>query len=236
MHNGLITEEHITFLSGSYRLEGILDYPDDTKLKAALLFLSPHPHMGGNMDNNVIRHLSRRCAEESCLTLRFNYHGVGKSELTLPEGTTVYDYWATLEQEERYDDLMLDVYAAYRKLEQAMPPQTPIVLVGYSLGAILALRLAQQLHPHFVVAISPPNKKRKLPDAHDIHLPVQCIGGDQDPFFDSNTLSDWIADAPNNKSMVVMPGCDHFFRKQEEDLFEYMYPMLSTHAQQNESR
>ena len=54
--------------------------------------------MGGNMDNNVIRHLSQGFNKEGCLTLRFNYHGVGKSEIKLPTDTALFNYWSSLEE------------------------------------------------------------------------------------------------------------------------------------------
>ena len=48
------TEEQVQFTSGPNTLEGVLAYPDDGEPEVAVLLLSPHPHMGGRMDNNVI--------------------------------------------------------------------------------------------------------------------------------------------------------------------------------------
>lgn len=230
MPEGPMTEERMTFLSESNRLEGILAYPDEEAPKSALLFLSPHPHMGGNMDNNVIEHLSHRFAEEGHLTLRFNYRGVGNSEIQLPDSTLLFDYWAALEEEERYGELMPDVREAYRELLQCMPPQSPVMIVGYSLGTILALRLLLEETPTKCIVIAPPNKKRALPEASDIHVPLYCIGGEQDFAFDPECMSEWLSDVPAATHLSCLPDGDHFFRLQEEDLFRRIYSLVNTHA------
>ncbi|MFP6583782.1 MAG: alpha/beta hydrolase [Candidatus Hydrogenedentota bacterium] len=229
-----ITEEHIQFSSSGNRLEGILSYPDDDAPQGSVLFLSPHPHMGGNMDNNVIRHLSRRFSEEGALSLRFNYRGVGKSEIDLPEELSLFEYWAALESEERYDDLMPDVRAAHDALEGTMPGRLPLTVIGYSLGGILALKMAQEKYARRVVAISPPNKKRSLPDFRTISTPLHCIGGEQDFVFDPDALAQCISDAQSDATLTRLPDVDHFFRKQEDELFQHLWGAVAEQPNVNE--
>lgn len=229
-----ITEERIQFSSSGNRLEGILSYPDDDAPQGAVLYLSPHPHMGGNMDNNVVRHLSRRFSEEGALSLRFNYRGVGRSEIDVPEELSLFEYWAALESEERYDELMPDVHAAYNALEETMSRRLPLMVIGYSLGGILALKMAQEKSAQRVVAISPPNKKRSLPDFRSISTPVHCIGGEQDFVFDPDALALCISDVQSDATLTRLPDVDHFFRKREEELFQHLRGAVAEPSNVNE--
>ena len=75
MANHDLIEEAVTIPCGTRTLEGILAYPERDAPKGGVLVLSPHPHMGGRMDNNVIAHLAKGLSETGCVTLRFNYGG-----------------------------------------------------------------------------------------------------------------------------------------------------------------
>ena len=72
-----IVEEWVTFQAGENALEGILAYPDHQAPREAALLLSPHPHLGGRMDNNLITALAHdlallrlRCADAPSLDRR----------------------------------------------------------------------------------------------------------------------------------------------------------------------
>src|SRR5208283_5387543 len=72
--------ERVQFPSGAYRLEGELAYSDLLPPNGAAVIAGPHPLLGGNMHNNVVRCLGDGLAEHGLATLRFNYRGVGGSE------------------------------------------------------------------------------------------------------------------------------------------------------------
>ncbi|NNL67031.1 MAG: hypothetical protein HKP30_12360, partial [Myxococcales bacterium] len=71
-------------------LDAELAYPAEGEPETTVLLLSPHPHLGGRMDNNLVRHLFVRAAEDGCAVLRFDYRGVGESTLRLPDGTSLF--------------------------------------------------------------------------------------------------------------------------------------------------
>src|SRR5690606_26117792 len=116
----------------------------------AVLLLNPHPQFGGNLNNNVIRHLARRLAEEGAVTLRFDYRGVGASTLALPPGQTAFSYFAEMERSRSYEALVPDAAAAFEHLEQNVLRGIPRIIAGYSFGAILAAMCAPQLQVHAI--------------------------------------------------------------------------------------
>ncbi len=56
----MIFEEHVIFNSDGLKLEGILSYDENTLSPPLVLLCPPHPHLGGDMENNVT-HAHRVC-------------------------------------------------------------------------------------------------------------------------------------------------------------------------------
>ncbi len=213
-------EESVVFEAAGERLEGVLAYPEAGRPDAAWLILAPHPHMGGRMENNLVRHLARRGAACGAATLRFDYRGVGRSTLALPEGTSLYDHFAALERERRYEALLPDAAAAWTTLTGAAGVVSRRVLVGYSLGAVLAGMLAPGLDVTHVVGVSPPTARVPLDAYRAVRPPVLFLGGDADFAFDPARFEEQRAALPRPVDFVSLAGADHFFRREEERVFE----------------
>jgi alpha/beta superfamily hydrolase len=47
-------EEHVHFNSDGLKLEGVLSYDENVLNPLIALLCPPHPHLGGDMENNVI--------------------------------------------------------------------------------------------------------------------------------------------------------------------------------------
>ncbi|KHE94229.1 MAG: hypothetical protein SCABRO_00002, partial [Candidatus Scalindua brodae] len=56
-------EEHIRFNSDGLNLEGVLSYDENIINPPMVLLCPPHPHLGGDMENNVITALGNVLAE-----------------------------------------------------------------------------------------------------------------------------------------------------------------------------
>lgn len=220
------TEEHITFSVEGDTLEGVVAYPDATMPETAILLLAPHPQMGGNMDNNVVRHLARRLASGGALTLRFNYRGVGGSTLTKLDTESMYAYYQRMEEEQRYEVLLPDAIAALGTLKDFASCRRT-VYVGYSLGAVLAGMLGRAVRPDAVFAISPPVKKVPLDVFQTGAFPRHFIGGDNDFAFPLDVFEAQYTALPDPKTFQLLQGMDHFFRKEEERV---VAAILSLHA------
>ncbi|MBI2424119.1 MAG: hypothetical protein HYV27_14910 [Candidatus Hydrogenedentes bacterium] len=215
-----ILQERIEIPCLGDTMEGELAYPEDLPVCAALLLLNPHPQLGGNLDNNVIRHLARRFAESGALTLRFNYRGIGNSTLTLPEGTIRFEYFATMEKERRYEQLKPDGLAAWNALRNAAPPGVPRILLGYSFGAILAGMIAPETGPARLAAISPPVLRVGLDMFRNVTAPKFFLAGGKDFVFEETPFRAYYDAMPAPKDYILFPDSDHFFRKEEERLFD----------------
>ncbi|MEJ2024042.1 MAG: alpha/beta hydrolase, partial [Deltaproteobacteria bacterium] len=72
-----MTAEKIDFRSGDLVLEGLLTRADGSR---GVVVTHPHPLYGGNMQNNVVRAITRAYREAGYTTLRFNFRGVGASQ------------------------------------------------------------------------------------------------------------------------------------------------------------
>jgi len=249
-----IVRERLRVPCGGESLDAELAYPARGEPAAAVLLLAPHPHMGGRMDNNVVRHLARRAAEDGCAALRFDYRGVGTSTLALPPGTSAYDHFEAMERGQRYEALLPDARAALAALDAAAAAG-PAVLVGYSLGAVLAGMLAAgagaapggpshggagtvvaasaPLSPGSPVspisrlaAVSPPVARVDLGPLDALALPRLFLGGDSDFAFDLARFRCAYAGMSGPRGFVRLPGADHFFRGEEERLYRALAPFL----------
>lgn len=213
------TEEQVRFPSGPNLLEGILSYPDAGTAEEAVLLLSPHPHLGGRMDNNVIAFLAQGLAAAGRVTLRFNYGGVGNSTLALADGDSAYEYWARIEAGQNYRAALPDALAA-RDFLCAAVPDARVGYVGYSFGACLAVLLAGGHAPDWLSAISPPVSRAPLEGVESLTMPNQFIAGDRDFAFDRQRFDSIFARVPGPKAFVELSGSDHFFRRDESRVFE----------------
>jgi alpha/beta superfamily hydrolase len=227
VETGGAIEEAVRFPSGALGLSGVLAYPASGEPRASLLVLAPHPHMGGRMDNNVVRHLARRAAESGFASLRFDYRGIGDSQIELPRGTSLYDHWAELERARRYDELLPDCEAAAAFLARTTGGLGTRVLVGYSLGAVLAGMLAPRVAATHVVGVAPPVARVSLTAWRSCAAPKLLIAGDRDFAFDADRCALELAALPEPRRFVAMPGADHFFRKQEERVWSALSEWLS---------
>lgn len=204
-------EENVSIGSKRGNLEGVLAYPEVSTPQTAVLLLSPHPNLGGSMDNNVIRHCARGFAESGCATLRFDYHGVGKSSAT-GVATSVKEYWAEIERNRRYSVLTEDIHAAWEFLRSALPHTTREILVGYSLGAAVAPHSALLAPCADVVAIAPPVARVAI-DGYDAFAGQKVfVTGGNDFVFDKAKFNALYDPLPAPKCHLSFPGQDHFFR------------------------
>jgi len=170
----------------------------------AALVCHPHPLGGGTFHNKVVYHAMKALnAPDFGLgwpVLRFNFRGTGRSQGT---------HDGTAESE--------DVQAAIAWLENEF--SLPIVVVGFSFGAAMALaaccRPGASDHVRALVALGLPTHA----EGRDYHYPflTQCslpklfLSGDRDQFAPASELVQVAATTAEPKKLVLLPGADHFF-------------------------
>lgn len=220
-----VVEECVLFRSEGLLLEGVFSYPEAGDIRGAILLPAPHPHLGGAMDNNVVRHLAVAAAGDGAATLRFNYRGVGRSQIRLEAGMSLYEHWERMEQELRYAEILPDATSALSHLIHMSGCRSASV-VGYSLGSVIAAMLASSHSVDRIVAVAPPVKRVGLAPFGACGKPILFIAGDRDFAFDLPRFKTEFDALPEPKQFSLLSPADHFYRKAEARLYEVVRAFL----------
>jgi len=215
-----IIEERITFVNDDgLQLTGVLAYPESIEPMNAVLLCSPHPHFAGNMDNNVICEIARELAVHS-ITFRFDYRGVGDSQINLPGELSVFDYWSDIEETKNYTDAVHDVSAAAHTLGSTIGElDIPFSVVGYSFGAAIGLLYGHENeNVCSLVAIAPPLGKVSFEFLSNCPKPGFFLIGTGDFLYSQEKTEQLRQTLTSNITVEVLENADHFFRGDENIL------------------
>lgn len=180
-----VSEVRITFKSEGLQLEGMLHRGEGP---LAAVVLHPHPQYGGDMDNHVVLALRQALAEAGATTLRFNTRGTGASDGAFDAGRG------------EAEDLRNAI--AHVRTEA---PDAPLVLAGYSFGALIAARVAPDSGLHALILVSPPAGLAPLPEL-PAGLPILLATGELDEIAPPEALR--AAETPERR-VVVVSGTGH---------------------------
>ncbi|MEO8631776.1 MAG: alpha/beta fold hydrolase [Chloroflexota bacterium] len=181
------------------RLEGTLRVPDGEP-RASVVIAHPLPTHGGEMRNPLIAGIARACAQRGWYALRFNFRGVGASEGNWTGGV------------EESDDIGAAVAHA-----RALAPGLPLGLVGYSFGALMALRWSSRGdRADALVLVGLPlrsvtGRDNDLPSVPDGTL---IVAAEHDQFGSAAELRERFPHA----RIAEVRGTDHFFVGHRDEL------------------
>jgi alpha/beta superfamily hydrolase len=195
----------LTLAGPAGKLESILNQGDPSARYAALI-CHPHPSGGGTMHNKVVYHAMKTLnAPEFGLewpVLRFNFRGTGLSEGE-HDGTAEIG----------------DVRAALCWLESEF--NLPIVVVGFSFGAAMALLACCGLSGSSVRALAAlglptrtNNREYHYSFLSHCTTPKLFLSGACDQFATPADLEQLAATTAEPKKLVLLPRADHFFNGQ----------------------
>jgi hypothetical protein len=186
------------------RLEAVIN-EGSAHASFAALVCHPHPKGGGTLHNKVVYHAMKALnAPEWGLewpVLRFNFRGTGLSE-------------GRHHGHEEVDDVLAALN--WLEIEYALP----IVAVGFSFGAAMALKACSQTTTDVraIAALGLPThaegRTYNYPFLPNLRLPKLFLSGAQDPYAPSAELGAVVAHAADPKQLVPVPGADHFFAGQ----------------------
>jgi len=217
--------EEIRFPSGQLMLEGRLYYPERNTIRGGVVLVGPHPMLGGDMNNNVVRGVSTWLARLGIGTLCFNYRGVGASEGKPPTITTnLAEFWATsrIEDESAYAD---DARAAKVELQELLGDVPHLGLVGYSFGCSLLPHIpCDQACP--LALIAPTVGRHDYAAYQNVSNSVLVIAPEGDFATDSAQIGAWFDSLSAPKQLIRGEWDDHFFRGWEEELAETVSSFL----------
>jgi hypothetical protein len=194
------------------RLEALLNTGAPHARFAALL-CHPHPLGGGTMQNKVVYHAMKALNDPKWglgwPVLRFNFRGAGLSD-------GVHDGQAEA----------ADVLAALDWLENEF--RLPMIVVGYSFGAMMALSACCSLSPapkniRALALLGLPahdasGHNFSYPQLRDCAIPKLFLSGDSDEFDPDSQLAVIAASAAKPSQLVLLPRADHFFTGQLEPM------------------
>lgn len=230
-----IVDETIRFSSGDLSLEGVLTYREDREPSRAALLLSPHPHFAGNLDNNVLRRLAPELAGAGWGVLRFNYRGVGASEIDLPLGTPAFDYWQRVEREQRYEPVVDDARAALAFLGQSLGRASGVDLVGYSFGAVIAaLTGCSHEGVDSWVGIAPPLARYDFAVLDACPVPKAFVLAADDFLYGEREARRLAGRLRMADALETVDDTDHFFRGHEAVLARRVRHLLTEIMQHGE--
>ncbi len=212
-----IVEERVTFLSGPLRLDGVLAYPQVAAPERAVLVCSPHPHFAGDMHNNVVSAIARRLAVHA-VVLRFDYRGVGESEISLESDESTFDYWTDVEETKDYTGAAEDVKSAAQTLLDATGAlDIGLFVVGYSFGAATGMQFGHDnSRVHGMVAIAPPLGKVSFEFLAGCPKPSLHMIGVKDFLYAQDKVEAFRTMLRPAGRVVILDEADHFFRGDED--------------------
>ena len=183
------------------KIEVFVEAPEE--IDGIALIAHPHPLMGGTADNKVVTTLARALRDLGCATLRPNFRGVGASEGEHDRGNAETD----------------DLHAVHDYARERFGRALPVYLAGFSFGAYVTARRAQQL-----AAIGAPARRLVLVGTaagfiegdrqyatEAVAFDTNVIHGAQDETVPLANVMKWAE--PLEISINVIPGADHFFHR-----------------------
>lgn len=178
------------------RLEAEVDTP--AEVRAALVLCHPHPKMGGTMNAPLLLALRDELVERGWAVLRFNFRGIGASQGEASVG---------IEEQK-------DARAAIEDARERWP-DVPVAIAGWSFGAAVAVRVAQE-DPGLAacLAIAPAVKEKPgvtagLPEKADLTMPTLFLVGANDDLVEPEDSVSWTE--VNAGETRTMAGANHFF-------------------------
>ncbi len=222
-----IIEETVRIAGRGRTLEGNLAYPEDQPVFSALI-AGPHPFLGGDRHNNVVRSLSNGLSLEGTVTLSFDYGGIGGSEGGPKDWPAVMSaFWkdGVFEEESEWVD---DTGSAMASLRQWT--DLPRALVGYSFGCWTIAQHLPESQAQAVVLISPNPHKHSFDRLSGCRVPLLLIHSDNDFTCDVSEMITWYESIREPKTRILLPAREHFFRGHERELTGVVLEFLAKHC------
>jgi uncharacterized protein len=218
--------EEISFSSKGFRLHGELVYPENDRVIGAAVIAGPHPLLGGNMHNNVVRGIGDELARRQMVTLRFNYRGVGRSEGPRMDVVgNVAEFWKTSHVPDEMD-LWQDVQGAIDYARQAAGSELPLALIGYSFGCALLPQVRLDVGSPALILLAPTIVKHDYDSYLAVPNPKLVVASEDDFASDPARLQTWFDALTPPKRLIQKRFDNHFFRGHEAWLAETLCDFL----------
>jgi hypothetical protein len=196
--------QQIEFPCGAMTIEGMISLPEGKGPFGLVVVCHPHPLYGGNMFNNIVHAVCEALRKQGLAWLKFNFRGVGKSGGRFSEGIG--------EQEDA------QAAVSFGEKQMGIDPER-IGICGYSFGSSVAFAVAaKDPRVKAVAGISPFIRPPNLLDHYS--RPKLFVTGTLDEFVNARDLEKQVERLPNPKELILYPGEDHFWMKDDDSMAE----------------
>lgn len=194
---------------------GTVGYRDDGAGRGLTVLFPPHPGLGGDAENNVIRALFQAARADGGAALVLTYRGVREGRVGARHALA---YWDELDRTGAYGPVADDCAALIRQVRAGFATGPRLVLAGYSFGAFLAVRTAAETGAAAVACVSPPIREHAFGDWLDGSGRGAFFTAPADPFCPADALTTLAGSRPRPWPVRRIETDDHFFRGAEETL------------------
>lgn len=183
------------FLEGPVgQLQTVSSWPKDQKPRAVIIVCHPHPLYSGSMNNKVVTTLARAADQVGLATIRFNFRGVGQSQGSYGNSIGECD----------------DLRAVIQWVKKVLP-DVPVGLAGFSFGAYIAAKLANETAQLFLLSVAPAVNHQNYFELKAITAPWLIIQGDRDEVVPYSEVIHWYQQAAPPAQLTTLAGASHFF-------------------------
>jgi hypothetical protein len=165
---------------------------DSPSPRAIVIIAHPHPLHGGDRHNHVVAALQRAAQSLGCHSISPDFRGVGNSGGEHDDGNA-----------ERLD------LAAACELADLLETDIPVVMTGYSFGAVVALDVAHPLVAGWLAVAPPLAMLSRGPVSMRNMRPKIVVAPEHDQFSDPDELRTELTTWENTQ-LHVIPSVDHF--------------------------
>jgi uncharacterized protein len=198
------------------RLEALLDTPDPSPVRAAVVFAHPHPQHGGTMHTKVVFQGAKAMSRIRCAVLRFNFRGVGASQGDFDRG----------EGEQADFRAGLDYMAARY-------PGVPLWAAGFSFGSWVALEVgALDDRVSVLIGIAPPvvtsvsGQDYTFEATLESTKPKFFVQGEADEVCPLEGMWQFYGRLHEPKELAVIDGASHLFDGKTQEVGEALEDLL----------
>ena len=198
------------------RLEALLDTPEPSPVRAAVVFAHPHPQHGGTMHTKVVFQGAKALGRIGCAVLRFNFRGVGASQGEFDRG----------EGEQADFRAGLDYMAARY-------PGVPLWAAGFSFGSWVALEVgALDDRVSVLIGIAPPVVTSVSGQDYTFNATLEStkpkffVQGEADEVCPLEGMWQFYGRLHEPKELAVIDGASHLFDGKTQEVGEALEDLL----------
>jgi uncharacterized protein len=199
------------------RLEALLDTPEPSPVRGAVVFAHPHPQHGGTMHTKVVFQGAKALSRIGCAVLRFNFRGVGASQGEFDRG-----------EGERAD------FRAGLDYMAARYPGVPLWAAGFSFGSWVALEVgALDDRVSVLIGIAPPvvtsvsGQDYTFEATLESTKPKFFVQGEADEVCPLEGMWQFYGRLHEPKELAVIDGASHLFDGKTQEVGEALEDLLA---------